>query len=164
MIYQEVQRFQQKRLWTILGAIEAIYLTFVIYQLTFASSEAQVPSRILIPLLVPPTLIFLGFWRARLIWGFDKDGIAIRWDPFQKQDRKISWDSVEEMELFPYKAWGLGIRAHRTYGNIFKASGSLGWQLTLFSGQKILLGVSDEAAFTEAINQIPVFRNLQNAD
>lgn len=158
-LYIETQKFRQPWLWGLLIGLEMIYLGFAIYVLHVDTPTTRaLPVGLLAMLLLPPTLLLLGFGMARLEIQVDQEILAYRWAPFQKTFKVLPWIQVKTLSLEPYPGLGLGLRATRKFGYVIKAAGKYGLYLELEGGQRLLIGTRDPQALHAAIDRLPAFK------
>jgi hypothetical protein len=93
--------------------------------------------------------LFEGFFLTMLLIAhldtdMDMNRIRFRWFPFQLKHRKINWSDVQAAEvrkynpLMEYGGWGL--KGWTSKNRAYNVDGSIGIQLFLKNGHKVLIG------------------------
>jgi hypothetical protein len=147
VLFSEKQRFHQWWLWLLLIGVNALILYGIIQQLIFGipfgdkpASDAGLVLSFLIPLSV---LVF--FILLRLETYITKEGVYVRFLPFQKTYRHYSWASLSKSfvrkysPILEYGGWGYRFGMSGK-GSALNVSGNKGLQLVTIDGKKMLIG------------------------
>ncbi|MBL0340652.1 MAG: hypothetical protein IPP71_06870 [Bacteroidetes bacterium] len=139
----EKQRFNNVLLFTVLFALEAIFVYASMEQYLANKPWGIKPSHnwfmIALTLLIPTPLL-IGFYMARLETVINEDGIFYRWAPFFKAYKMIQWDSVKEISIIDLKSAGFWWRFSSKYGEVQYVGGGFGIQVKMKSGRRRLIG------------------------
>jgi len=144
-LFTEKQRFRQKWLIGLILIILGIsiwgFVQQIIMEIPFGNNPAS--NITLLLLLLAPLLIFGFFLSLTLHTRVDQHGISYRFAPIHRKERLIKWESVKQVHVRKYKPiaeyGGWGFRQGRS-GMALNIAGSMGLQLVLKDGKKILLG------------------------
>lgn len=150
-IFKETQRFKQIWLWLI---ITGLCITFIgrdagdMYD-WIASGRWSEPgiSWIGISIKIISIIVVLGFlfllFFSRLRTVIDTHNIKVILWPLQRKVKVVSWDEIDEAFIRKYRPMddygGWGIKRGRK-GKAYNIGGTVGLQLFLKSGDKLLIG------------------------
>jgi hypothetical protein len=159
VLYQEVQRFRQPWLWSIIITVSGFMFYGLIKQLIVGNPFGSKPAPDVI-LLFFEIIFGLGFpilfYRIRLTTEVRSDGIHIRFFPFHFSFRNIPFDKLKGYQARTYSAikeyGGWGIR-FGLKGKAYNVSGNRGVELELIDGHKVLIGSQQPENLTQAIDQ-----------
>lgn len=142
--FKEVQHFRQ--LWLILVVLFSTVPAIVIVAFVPDDEEIWVKLVVISILILTLAMIFV----IRLETEITKEGIRYKFWPFHRKPRMIRYEDIQKIEvrkyepLSEYGGWGIkGTSKNRAYN----VSGTIGIQIELKSGKKLLLGTNkkDEA-------------------
>jgi hypothetical protein len=142
--FKEVQHFRQ--LWLILLVLFSTVPAIVIVAFVPDEEEIWVKLVVISILILTLAMIFI----IRLETEITKEGIRYKFWPFHPKPRMIRYEDIKKIEvrkyepLSEYGGWGIkGTSKNRAYN----VSGTIGIQIELKSGKKLLLGTNkkDEA-------------------
>ena len=94
---------------------------------------------------------------TKLITRIYTDGICIRYAPFQRSFLRFGWEEVQQVymrqynPLVDYTGWGLKIGP---MGTSYTVSGTLGVQLVLNDGRRILIGTNAPEDMVTVLRQL----------
>jgi hypothetical protein len=57
-----------------------------------------------------------------------------------------AWDRIVSIKLIKYQFWGYGYHISKRYGLVYNLNGRYGLQITLYSGDKVLIGTQNKNA------------------
>ncbi len=165
--FEETQRFRQPWLWLLLGIlwlmVPGIFGVGIHQQLVKGQPFGNAPmsdavlviSFLLTFILL--TAIVLLFLKARLCCRVDRAGIRFRFPPFQRSETLIHWSRVSDIRIVSYhpirQFGGWGIRYGKT-GTAYTISGKKALQITLDSGERILIGTRREEELKAALYRL----------
>lgn len=159
VFFVEKQKFKQKWVWILLGAINLVFFYGIIKQLYFKIPFGNNPTGD--KGLIISTLLFLVFCflfsRICLTTIISEHSITIQLNNFKKIKKTINWEDVASCEIRKYKPileyGGWGIRFGMN-GMAYNMYGNMGIQLTLKSGSKILIGTNESELISPIIKEI----------
>ena len=154
--FTEVQRFKQWWTWMPLFGINCLFLYGIIKQVVLGQQFGNRP--------LSNTWLFIAFGFTllvtllpvccRLETRIDKDGIYVRFFPFQFIRKKFAWAEISKLYLRQYRPiveyGGWGIRCGGN-GKAYNVSGNMGVQLEFISGEKLLIGTNKPKELTETL-------------
>lgn len=156
-IYREVQKFRQVWLWALVLAIAGMQCYATVEQLIFKKPFGDNPMQD-IPLIIYWVLFGIGLpallFFSQLITEVRDDGIYIRFFPFHRTFRRITFTEIKQCEvrtyhpLRDYGGWGIRIRCN---GKAYNVSGNRGVQIELLNGDRLLIGSGRAEEFWRAI-------------
>lgn len=163
MIFEEVQRFNQRWLWILLIVMSVTGLSIFYYglieQLVFKRPWGDRPmsDTALILTSIGMTVFIVGllymFYRLRLITRVDASGIFVRFYPFT--GKLFPFAEVKSCEartyrpLSEYGGWGI---KHGRSGKAYNISGDRGAQLVLTNSRRVLIGSQQADELASTIN------------
>lgn len=149
ILFTEKQYFRQWWLWVILLGVNGLFLYGAFTQVIGSEPFGDNPMSNLgifftCSLILLITILFVTL---RLDTQVKKDGLYIRFFPFQLAFRFIDWAEIDKAyirqynPLMEYGGWGFrfGLMGK---GTAFNVSGSVGLQLELKDGKKVLIGTN----------------------
>lgn len=152
-MFYEKQSFNRWWIWTML----LVSLIAIGYGILTGKADPTERYGILAGIVVIG-LISVLLWFTHLETRIDKDGITLRFFPFQRVYYYVRWDEIASAQVRKYSALkefgGYGIRVGFSSGKAYTISGNKGLQLELKSGRKFLLGTQKETeliAFLESL-------------
>ena len=159
-ILREVQRFRQIWLWLLILTAPAVFAYGTIQQLVLKKPFGNHPTSdiALVVLAVAFGLMLpLFFYLTNLTIEVKRDGIYIRFFPFQFSFKKIKLDDLQSYQavtyspLKDYGGWGIryGIK-----GRAYNISGNRGVQLEFKNGKRLLVGSHNPEALVRAIDML----------
>lgn len=144
MHFHEVQRFRQGWVWLVVIGSTVLTWAIAFWQLFLLSPADQTSAEnivVVVTVLVVGIGIPVLFWQMRLITKVTDSAVTLQFVPLQT--RKIALTEITHVEARTYAAireyggWGLrGFRRRKA----FTISGDQGVELTLASGQLLLIG------------------------
>jgi hypothetical protein len=113
---------------------------------------------IIIPVVIL-ILVILLFVMMKLNTRIDETGIYYQFFPFHLKLKKIGWNELEDIKvrkyspIMEYGGWGIrGLSRKSGKGMAFNVSGTMGIQLVLKDGGRLLLGTKLPEKAQETIN------------
>lgn len=109
-------------------------------------------------------LIGLLFTILKLKTRVDEKGIQYQFSPFQSTYKIIKWENLSKCSIRKYNAlleyggWGIKFSFSKKRGKAFTTKGSIGLQLELIDGSKLLIGTQKEEELQRVIN---TYLNIQ---
>lgn len=140
-LFSENQRFSKWFRWPILLLI--VWLAYS--QWDFLSVEERFKSWKNWEIVVVPMVLFVLFSILQLKTHISKEGVSVQFLPFHWKPKLYSWDSISTIEIRKYSpiqeygGWGIKY-GWGGQGISYTVSGSIGLQLTLKNGKKVLIG------------------------
>ena len=160
ILFTERQKFSQWWLWLILLGVNAISIFSVYKQVITEQAFGENPISIGLFLMTGMTLLVtVLFMNCQLNTIIKKDGIYVRFFPFQLKFRYYNWDSLiksfvrQYSPLLEYGGWGLRFGIFGK-GTAFNVSGDQGLQLEFVNGKKLLIGTSKPKELTETLHKL----------
>lgn len=166
MVQQEVlfiedQRFRQWWLWLIILGTDAVFLFWVCKQLILKVQVGDNPmsDSALLASTLGIILVTLLLFYTRLTTQIKKDGIYLKFFPFQWSYKHYSWDMIDKCYVRTYSPLGeyggWGIRYSMSgQGMAYNVSGNKGLQLELNNGKKILIGTDNPTELEAALTKL----------
>ncbi len=170
-IYKEEQKFKPLLVWLISVptwcVFNVIFALGLYKQLQLGQpwGDNPMPDQGLIIFTIGMNIFLIGlivlFIKTKLIIEIRDNGIYYRFPPFIIRERKIAKEEIERYEVRKYNAikeyGGWGVRQRkvlRKSGIAYNVSGSIGLQLYLINGKKVLLGTQRKEAIESAMNKL----------
>lgn len=103
-------------------------------------------------------LVIILFLVLKLQTKIDENGIKFKFYPFQRSFKNIPWDSITECYIRNYNpisefgGWGIKSSFRKDTGKAYTTSGSIGLQLKLKNGKKILIGTQKKEALQRVLD------------
>tara|TARA_R110002020_G_scaffold129819_3_gene290446 strand:+ start:11744 stop:12250 length:507 start_codon:yes stop_codon:yes gene_type:complete len=156
--FVEVQRMDQ---WWIKLIIYTLwgFLVFSCYQWFINKvpvgnvPETAIFGQLFTVIAVLLTSLLLLF--IKLTVRIDREGIHYQFFPFHLKFRTVAWNSIERCTVRQYNPimeyGGWGLRWSPNNGTAFNVWGTMGIQIHLTTGKKILLGTQDPGAAQKAL-------------
>jgi len=168
VLYKEEQRFSQWWLWlimvlTLLSVL--IPFSYGVYSqevLDEPFGDNPMSTAGLIVTGITSLLILGGiailFFVARLKTRITNEGLFVSFPPLINKWKKYDPNEIENYKLRTFKAkreyGGYGIKRSRKYGQSYTVSGSIGLQLYLNNGKKLLIGTQKKQAIEHAMGKL----------
>ena len=145
-VFTEYQRFTQPLI------LIALSIAFIVASvLTFEDWNSVEPSNIgeqifFLRAIIIISLVVVLFIFMKLETRVDEKGIYYQFFPFSFKLKLIPWNTIHKCHLrkynaiFEYGGWGLKFSFSGKNGKAFTTKGSIGLQLILKNGKKILIG------------------------
>lgn len=144
-VFTEEQRFL--KFWIpLLATISIISLVLIIKDYNLERGmEGNIGLAVSI-LIIVATLVLLSF--MKLTTRIDETGIYYRFSPFHLTDKFVPWNGIDKAfvrkynPVLEYGGWGMKSfnLINRRRGVAYNVSGTLGLQIILKNGKKILIG------------------------
>lgn len=161
VLFTEDQRFRQWWLWLIILGIDAVFLFWVCKQfiLKVKVGDSPMSDSALLASTVGIILVTVLFFYTRLTTQIKKDGIYLKFFPFQWSYRYYSWDMIDKCYIRSYSPLaeygGWGIRYSMSgEGMAYNVSGNIGLQLELNNRKKILIGTNSPNELEVALTKL----------
>ncbi|MEI2696347.1 MAG: hypothetical protein V9E90_14860 [Saprospiraceae bacterium] len=151
--FNEKQKFTQWWFWVLIIGITALFL-YGLYQqiiLKIPFGDKPVSDTVLLLISIIPLLIIILFLISTLETEINELGISYKFFPFHLNKQTITWDSIDKAYIRKYNpiteygGWGFRLGLFGK-GRALNMSGTMGLQLVLKNGTKLLIGTlkSDE--------------------
>jgi len=161
ILFNEKQHFRQWWLWLILLGVNGFFLFGIFKQVVGGQPFGDKPMSntgllISTALSILLTIMFISF---RLETNIRKDGIYVRFFPFQMKFKCYRWNTLTKSfvrqysPIAEYGGWGLRFGLFGK-GKAFNVSGNKGLQLEFTNHKKLLIGTNKPNELTEALNKI----------
>lgn len=161
ILFNEKQHFRQWWLWLILLGVNGFFLFGIFKQIVGGQPFGDKPMSntgllISTALSILLTIMFISF---RLETNIRKDGIYVRFFPFQMKFKCYRWNTLTKSfvrqysPIAEYGGWGLRFGLFGK-GKAFNVSGNKGLQLEFTNHKKLLIGTNKPNELTEALNKI----------
>lgn len=161
ILFKERQKFKQWWLWVILLGVNGLFLFGVFRQVAGGHQFGNKPMSnagllIAAGLMMVFTIVFAIF---RLDTQIKKDGIYVRFFPFQVKFRHYSWDSLSKSyvrkysPISEYGGWGLRFGLFGK-GTAYNVSGNKGLQLEFANNKKLLIGTNKADELTAVLSRM----------
>jgi hypothetical protein len=153
--FSENQRFSKWFRWPLILLI--VWLAYT--QWDFLSVEERFKSWKNWEIVWVPILLLVLFNLLQLKTNISKEGVSVQFLPFHWKPKLYSWDSISTIEIRKfspikeYGGWGIKY-GWNGQGISYTVSGSIGLQLVLKSGKKILIGTHKEVEIKEVLKQL----------
>lgn len=155
-VFKEKQKFNQSLVYIGISICLIIAVLSILNKWKTIINQSlgeQVASFIGIILII---LVILLFSVLKLETKIDENGVHYRFYPFKNSFKNIPWDSISECyvrnysPISEYGGWGIKSGFRKQTGKAFTTKGSIGLQLKLKDGNKILIGTQKK----EALNRV----------
>ncbi|WP_316811333.1 DUF6141 family protein [Pedobacter heparinus] len=161
VLFTEDQKFKQWWVWLIILSMNGFFLSMVYQQLILKKQVGDRPMADTGLLIASGTilLVTLLFFYTRFSTRIKKDGIYVKFFPFQFSYKHYNWEMVAKAyirtysPLGEYGGWGLRYSISGK-GMAYNVSGNKGLQLELNTGKKILIGTNKAAELEAVLNQL----------
>ncbi|MEJ5962059.1 DUF6141 family protein [Pedobacter immunditicola] len=161
VVFTERQRFSQWWLWLILLGMNGLFIFGSFQQLVAGKQFGDRPmsNNGLLLMTFLTILISLLFYCFRLETYIKKDGIYVRFFPFQLKFKYYNWSNIKKSYVRRYKpileyggwGWRMSISGK---GKALSVSGNHGLQLELLDDKKLLIGTKSPEELTKALNSV----------
>ncbi|RIH67275.1 hypothetical protein D1164_02310 [Mariniphaga sediminis] len=163
ILFKEEQRFNQWRLWLILGSALLAIVIPLANELSgqswdFSSKDFShliLYGSVTVLFIISALIIVI---LSRLKTKITYKGIFITFPPLKRKSYKITIQEIERFEIRKYRAkreyGGYGFRSRRRSGQAYTISGNTGLQLYLKNGKKLLIGTQKKQAMEFAMHKI----------
>lgn len=149
-IFKEEQRFTQLWLLILLAISLIVPVTIIIKEYAHENSTMSSTEFTLILLGIISSFAFIFIFK--LTTRIDEYGIHYQFFPFHFSFKKIAWSEIEKAyvrnydPIDEYGGWGLkgGLLWNKKNGIAINISGTVGIQLKLKNGKKLLIGTKKE--------------------
>ncbi len=164
IIYNEIQKVNNKWIWILLALLSIIFISAFSEQIILSQSvgnntapDWSIGFFGLIPLIMLFLIMSIKFQTL-----INKEGIQFKFSPFHQKFRKIKWSEIDKFYIRKYNPiseyGGWGIRTLSFKKNIaYNITGNIGLQIELKSGKKILLGTQKNDELEQIISEINYF-------
>lgn len=137
------ERIFVRKTWIMTMVATSILISLLIVgTVLLGTSEASEAKSGILVLIVTEVALLTFVLISHLSFRLTKAGIYYRWYPLQRSERFIQWEEVSKAHVRKYNALseygGWGIKG-RKKNRAFNVSGSMGLQLELLSGNKVLI-------------------------
>lgn len=157
-VFIETQRFDQWWMRVILILVLATCaLPFVFSNDPEMSDPAMIGILILaigITILAVVLILFVMALKTKI----DDQGVHVHFYPFKRSPRLIAWSEIENIYTRNYKpigeygGWGYRIKLGKTKNSAYNVKGTVGIQLELTSGKRVLIGTQKQSEADSVIN------------
>lgn len=153
--YYERQSQKPWWLWALMIGLNLLMIYGVVRQLIFEKQFGTNPMSDTGLIIVASILFIVSFvlMFSRLDTVINKEGIFVRYFPFNLRHKFWSWDDINAISIRSYQSMkefgGTGIRQGRGI-KAYIVSGNQGLQFELHNGNKILIGTR----YPEDINEV----------
>lgn len=102
--------------------------------------------------LIIIVLVIILFTVLKLETKIDENGVMYKLYPFQTSFKSIPWDSISECYIRKYNpisefgGWGIKTSFRKDTGKAYTTKGTIGLQIKLKNGKKILIGTQKKEA------------------
>lgn len=149
-VFKEEQRFTQSWLIVLLGISIIVPIVMITKEYLEENSSMTTIEFLLTLGAIFISAVFIFFFK--LTTRIDEIGIHYQFFPFHLSLRTIEWNKIEKAyirnydPIGEYGGWGLkgGALWNKKAGTAINVSGSIGIQLVLKNGKKILIGTQKE--------------------
>jgi hypothetical protein len=158
ILYKEEQKIWKNPVWLFIILAPVLFFWYVLcYQLITGELVGDKPIQNL-PLSVI-TIVYstIAIWclgTIKLSIVLDQETLFYGWNVPTADLNSIRINDIQEWSLIKYKFVGYGYRLSRQYGTVYNAKGNRGLQVIKKSGEKILIGTSNEEDLKEVISKI----------
>ena len=163
MLFKEEQNFNKIYLWMILLGSFTVMMGTIIMSYINGPADQDIMRELYLPVVLV-TVVFGGmiwlFSAMRLETRIDRHGISYRYTPFIISWRVITKKQIAEYQVRKYNAvleyggYGVRVAGLRGNGRAYTTKGSMGLQLVLKNGKKMLFGTQKPQEVEQAMNSI----------
>ena len=175
LVFYEQQRFSRSWRIVLIVLIDALFIYGCILQLGMGKQWGDNPmsNTVLLITAVLLKLLTVSFFFAHLDTVINKEGIYVKLFPFFLKYRFFSWDMISEFyvrkynPILEYGGWGVrkrfsvwkikfGLRGIRRRGMkvAYVVSGTVGLQLELTNGKRVLIGTRNPVEMEEVLQKL----------
>ncbi|RLJ97861.1 hypothetical protein [Tenacibaculum discolor] len=149
-VFKEEQQFTQLWLLVLLALCLIVPVTLIIKEYTQQNSTMSSTEFIFVLLGIVASFAFIFIFK--LTTRIDEYGIHYQFFPFHFSFKKIAWSEINKAYIRTYDpigeygGWGFksGLLWNRKKGTAINISGTIGIQLELKNGKKLLIGTKKE--------------------
>lgn len=154
MTYHETQYLRNNRIfWIVIPMI--IIIAAVNISLVYQSSSNQGISYLIALILVCFSMLFI--FLTKLNVEIDSIGITYQFFPFHFSKKSLAWDEINRAYIRQYdpliEYGGWGIKGWKKSNKAINIKGKVGLQLELKSGNRLLIGTSNEKEMQQFLDQ-----------
>ncbi len=145
-VFKEIQKFTQPWILIVLVISLAISANPIITNWNSIVHQPILKSISFFSGTIIIFLVIIFLLKIKLITKIDERGIYYQFFPFQFKLICIPWETIDSCSIRKYNAiteysgWGLRFSFFRKNGRAFTTKGTIGMQLELKNGKKILIG------------------------
>ena len=162
VLFEEVQRQNQKWIWFLLLMILGLVIFAFIQQVLFHKpfGTHPVPDWAFIFFFTIPLLLFLLLFRMELRTQINEKQVIFSYPPFIRREKVILWPEIKNCyiriynPIKEYGGWGIRLAIKKGHGRAYNVSGNMGIQLELVNGEMILIGTKKPGEAEETIKRI----------
>lgn len=172
IFFSEEQRFTQWWVWAIMtAALLAMIVPIAISVqqewiagLSYSEQPESVTETVITGLFSFFVMvgIFILVFASRLKTKITSQGLFFAYPPIFRKWRQVAPGAIDHYEIRKYKAkreyGGYGVRRRRISGQAYIVSGSIGLQLHLKNGKKLLIGTHKKQAVESAMKKMMELR------
>ncbi len=168
MLYKEIQKFEF--LWLKIVLIIGLFvpLGILLYgayqQIVLGIPFGDNPSSdgvlvmTIVLLLVFAFVMYMIFFRARMITEVDEQQVSVKFFPLIWTERTYKKEEIDSFKIEKYNSLlrfgGWGLRFRSTKEMAINTSGNMGILLTMKNGKKIMLGSKKTEQFAQALEKM----------
>jgi len=176
--YKEIQKFGSIPLYFTMGLIYLSILSVLIYALInhfimkgdFINGHTDENGLIIISIFIPLVFVIFGYllFASKLIVEINEKGIKYSFKPLIRKEIFIpkenikSWEVRKYRPIVEYGGWGVKPSRKRRYwnkrrnkvNNALNVRGNIGLQLTMISGNRLLIGTQRAEAIKRAMKKL----------
>ncbi|MEZ4936448.1 MAG: hypothetical protein R2799_02535 [Crocinitomicaceae bacterium] len=161
ILFEEVQKQNQKWIWFLILALDATFLITFIQEkvLNIPLNQEVLPVWIYIIIFGTLSLVTIFLLFSKLKTKITEDTISIQYTPIHRKAIEIKKEEIEDCyvrlyrPIAEYGGWGVRTAFNGKNGKAYNVSGKIGIQLELKSGEKILIGTQSAKLAELALNQ-----------
>ena len=163
ILFEEEQKFARKAIQDFFKIIMNVLLIGSIVSFMSSESRNQMGTGLLIGSIISALVSFI-LAKARLITRICSDGIYVRYPPLPGGYSYFSWESIDRVYLRTYNplteygGWGIRIGAR---GRAYNVSGTIGIQLELRDGTKLLIGTNEPEQVAALLQRMGKLNHLE---
>lgn len=107
--------------------------------------------------LIIIVLVIILFTVLKLETKIDENGVKFKFYPFQTKFKSIPWNAISECYIRKYSpisefgGWGIRTSFRKDTGKAYTTKGSIGLQIKLKNGKKILIGTQKKEALKSVL-------------
>ena len=156
-VFTEKQKFNQSFVYIGISICLIIVVFTIIYEWKRFANESLGEQIAAIMGLIIILLVIVLFTLLKLETKIDEYGVKYKFYPFHRSFKYISWSSIakcyirEYSPILEYGGWGIKSSFKKNIGNSYTTRGSIGLQLVLKNGKKILIGTQKKEQLVRAL-------------
>ncbi|UMB60445.1 hypothetical protein MHL31_15355 [Lutibacter sp. A80] len=145
-VFTEKQKFNQSLVYIGISICLIVVVLSIIHEWKKFANESLGEQIAAIMGLIIILLVIILFTLLKLETKIDEYGVKYKFYPFHGSYKYISWSSIakcyirEYSPISEYGGWGIKSSFKKKIGNAYTTKGSIGLQLILKNGKKILIG------------------------